>query len=68
MSGQTQASASIVTSENGRRSACSAAAVLLFVVNEQELVLLFAHPARAGRSEVMSGAVEAGEPCSRRSA
>ena len=61
MPGQTPANGPIVTSEKGRRFACNPAAVLLFVVNEQEQVLLFAHPARGGRWEVMSGAVEAGE-------
>jgi ADP-ribose pyrophosphatase YjhB (NUDIX family) len=61
MSGPTRVTAPIVTSENGRRFACNPAAVLVVIVNEQEQVLLFAHPARGGRWEVVSGAVEADE-------
>ncbi|MEM7130943.1 MAG: NUDIX domain-containing protein [Chloroflexota bacterium] len=51
----------IITSENGRREfACSPAAVVAFIVNEQEQVLLSVH-AKRNRWEVVSGALEAEE-------
>jgi 8-oxo-dGTP pyrophosphatase MutT (NUDIX family) len=50
-----------VISEKGRPFACNPAAVLVFIVNQDEQILLLAHPARGGRWEVVNGAVEAGE-------
>lgn len=45
----------------GRPFACSAAAVLAYIVNDQEQVLLLAHPKRKGWWEVVNGALEAEE-------
>ena len=46
----------------GRRVfACSAAAVLAFIVDAQERLLLMAHPRRNGEWEVVNGALEAQE-------
>jgi len=51
-----------ITDVTGRRQfACSPAAVLAFIVNEQEQVLLLAHPKRARGWEVINGALEAHE-------
>jgi len=51
-----------ITTANGRRRfACSPVAILVFIVNEQEEVLLLAHPKRGGSWEVVNGALEAGE-------
>lgn len=51
-----------VLAANGkRRFACSPAAILVFIVNEREEILLLAHPKRGGRWEVVNGALEAGE-------
>jgi 8-oxo-dGTP pyrophosphatase MutT (NUDIX family) len=51
-----------ITTVDGKRSfACFPAAVLVFVVNEREEVLLLSHPQRKGRWEVVNGALEAGE-------
>jgi len=51
-----------ITAATGRRRfACSPAAILVFIVNEQEEVLLLAHPKRGGSWEVVNGALEAGE-------
>jgi 8-oxo-dGTP pyrophosphatase MutT (NUDIX family) len=51
-----------ITTADGRRTfACSPVALLVFVVNEQEEVLLLAHPERGGCWEVVNGALEAGE-------
>jgi 8-oxo-dGTP pyrophosphatase MutT (NUDIX family) len=44
-----------------RRFACSAAAVLAYIVNEDEQVLMLAHPKRGGWWEVINGALEAEE-------
>ena len=49
-----------VTSRQGRQFACSPAAVLVFVVNEQEKFLLLRHPQRSGW-EIVNGALDAGE-------
>jgi ADP-ribose pyrophosphatase YjhB (NUDIX family) len=51
-----------LTTVDGKRSfACFPAAVLVFVVNEKEEILLLSHPQRKGRWEVVNGALEAGE-------
>ncbi len=51
-----------ITTANGKRQfACSPAAILVFIVNENEEVLLLAHPRRNGGWEVINGALEAGE-------
>jgi ADP-ribose pyrophosphatase YjhB (NUDIX family) len=51
-----------ILAANGKRQfACSPAAVLVFIVNEKEEILLLAHPKRAGGWEVINGALEAGE-------
>ena len=51
----------ILTSDNQRRFACSPVAILVFIVNEQEEILLLAHPKRGGDWEVVNGALEARE-------
>ncbi len=49
----------MITAANGiRRFACSTAAVLVFVVNEAEQILLLEHPRRHGAWEVVNGALE----------
>lgn len=48
-------------SEQGRRFACAPAAVLVFIVDDAERILLLAHPSNDGAWEVVNGAVEAGE-------
>ena len=51
-----------VTTANGkRRFACSAVAILVFIINEREEILLLAHPKRQGGWEVINGALEAQE-------
>ena len=44
-----------------RRFACSAAGILVFIVDEKERILLLSHPQRKGRWEVINGALEAEE-------
>jgi 8-oxo-dGTP pyrophosphatase MutT (NUDIX family) len=51
----------ITTADGRRRFACSPVAILVFIVNEREEVLLLAHPKRGGSWEVVTGALEAGE-------
>ena len=52
----------IIPSVDGKRQfAAFAAAVVAFIVDEQERLLLLAHPKRAGAWEVISGALEAEE-------
>lgn len=51
----------ITTADEKRRFACSPAAILVFIVNEQEEILLLAHPKRGGSWEVVNGALEAQE-------
>ncbi len=51
----------ITTADGRRRLACSPVALLVFIVNEQEEVLLLAHPKRGGSWEVVNGALEARE-------
>jgi 8-oxo-dGTP pyrophosphatase MutT (NUDIX family) len=51
----------ITDSSGSRLFACSAAAVLGFIVDEDERILLLSHPARPGRWEVVNGALESGE-------
>jgi 8-oxo-dGTP diphosphatase len=51
----------VTTVDGKRRFACSPVAVLVFIVNEREEVLLLAHPKREGGWEVVNGALEAGE-------
>ena len=51
-----------VPSADGRKwFACSPVAILVFIVNEQEEVLLLSHPKRQGGWEVVTRALEAGE-------
>ena len=51
-----------ITSARGTRQfACSAAAVLVCVVNSSEQILLLSHPRRPGTWEVVNGALEAQE-------
>jgi 8-oxo-dGTP pyrophosphatase MutT (NUDIX family) len=51
-----------VTTANGKRQfVCSPAALLVFIVNEEEEILLLSHPRRNGGWEVVNGALEAGE-------
>ena len=45
----------------GRRFACSTAAVLAYLVNEDEQLLMLSHPKRKGWWEVVNGALEAEE-------
>ncbi len=47
--------------ERRRLFACSAVAVLVFIVDESEQVLLLAHPRRQGMWEVVNGSLEAEE-------
>lgn len=49
-----------LTAKNNRVFACYPAAVVIFIINEQEEILLLQHPKRQ-RWEVVSGAMEAGE-------
>ena len=51
----------IITGVDGRRFTGSAAALLVFVVNEEEKLLLLSHPKREGQWEVINGALEAEE-------
>jgi len=51
----------IITSDNQRRFACSPVAILVFIVNEHEEILMLAHPKRDGDWEVVNGALEARE-------
>lgn len=46
---------------NGRTFACSPVAVLVFVVNDREELLLLSTPGKQDRWEVVNGGVEAGE-------
>lgn len=51
----------VTTADGRRRLACSPVAILVFIVNEQEEILLLAHPRRGGSWEVVNGALEAWE-------
>ncbi|NIV34410.1 MAG: NUDIX domain-containing protein [Anaerolineae bacterium] len=51
----------MLTADGRRRFACSPVAILVFIVNEREEVLLLSHPKRQGGWEVVNGALEAGE-------
>ena len=51
----------ITTASGKRQFACSPVAVMVFLVNKQEQVLLLAHPDREGGWEPVSGGLEAGE-------
>lgn len=51
----------ISTATGNRQFACSPVAILVFIVNEREEVLLLSHPQRNGGWEVINGALEAGE-------
>jgi len=53
--------APILTSEKGRPFACSPAAVLVFILDREERILLLAHPRSSGAWEVVNGAVESEE-------
>ncbi len=47
--------------KSGRRFAAFAAAVLVFIIDEQERLLMLSHPARPGKWEVVNGAMDAGD-------
>jgi 8-oxo-dGTP pyrophosphatase MutT (NUDIX family) len=51
----------MVAANGRRRFSCFPAAILGFVVNADEEILLLSHPARKGTWEVINGAVEEGE-------
>lgn len=51
----------ILTTRSGRRLACIPAAVLSFIVNADERILMLSHPNSGGRWEVINGALEHGE-------
>jgi len=51
----------ITTADGKRKFACSPVAILVFIVNEREELLLLAHPKRGGSWEVVNGALEARE-------
>jgi 8-oxo-dGTP diphosphatase len=51
----------IMTADGRRQFACSPVAILVFIVNEREEVLLLSHPKRRDGWEVVNGALEAGE-------
>jgi len=51
-----------ITDSSGRRKfACSAAGLLVFILDEEERILLLSHPERKGEWEVVNGALEADE-------
>ncbi len=51
-----------ITTTNGKRAfACYPIAILVFIVDEQERILMLAHPQRQGGWEVINGAMEAEE-------
>ena len=51
----------VVSGDGSRQFACSAVAVLGFIINEAEQTLLMQHPDRSGKWEVVNGAMNAGE-------
>ncbi len=51
----------LISANDKRRFACFPAAVVVFIVNEEEKILLLSHPKRQGWWEVVNGALEAGE-------
>jgi len=51
----------VIANDGNRRFACSPVAVLVFIVNEREEILLLSHPDRQGAWEVVNGAMEAEE-------
>jgi 8-oxo-dGTP pyrophosphatase MutT (NUDIX family) len=51
----------IMTAEKKRRFVCSLVAILVFIINENEEILLLSHPKRGGSWEVVNGALEARE-------
>lgn len=50
-----------VTDAKGREFACFPVAILVFIMNPEEKILLLSHPERQGEWEIVKGAVEAGE-------
>ena len=50
-----------ITVSSGRRLACIPAAILAFIVNADERMLMLAHPNSGGRWEVINGALEHNE-------
>ena len=52
---------SVITANGKRHFPCFPIAVLAFIVNEEEEILLLAHPDREGAWEVVNGLLEAGE-------
>ena len=53
--------ATIATADGTRQFACGPVAVLGFIVNDEEEILLLSHPKRRGEWEVINGALEAEE-------
>lgn len=51
----------VTSADQTRHFACSPAAVLAFIVNQQEQFLLLAHPKRQGAWEIVNGGLEAEE-------
>ncbi len=51
----------VLVGQSGRQFAAYAAAVLVFIVDPQERILLLAHPKRPGKWEVVNGAMNARE-------
>jgi ADP-ribose pyrophosphatase YjhB (NUDIX family) len=58
---QTPVRQPIITDTSGREFACFPAAVLVFIVNEEEEILLLSPPNREGEWEIVKGALEAEE-------
>ena len=51
----------VVTDVSGRQFACFPVGILIFIVNEEEEILLLAHPERKDEWEIVKGGLEAGE-------
>lgn len=51
----------VVTADGRRDFACFPAAILAFVVNDRDEILMLSHPERKGGWEVVNGAIEEGE-------
>ena len=56
-----QTQPTITTTDGKRQFACSPAAVVVYVINERQEILMLAHPQRQGHWEVVNGALDAGE-------
>lgn len=51
----------VLASSGQRQFACSVAAVLVFIVNSDEQILMLSHPQRNGKWEIVNGALQAEE-------